>query len=83
MAWNISDLDKSKTESCIQNEEIRLDNCREALSRLKNDYEKKHFKYMAELFDMENKITELENVIESGERFVESCKEHLKNFGTD
>lgn len=80
MAWNIGDLDKSKTESCIQNEEIRLDNCRETLSRLKNEYEKKHFKYMAELFDMENKITELENVIESGERFVESCKEHLKSF---
>lgn len=80
MAWSISDLDKSKTEACIQNERIRLDNCNETLTKLKEEYDRKRFRYMAELSDLENKITGLENVIKNGERFIENCEEHLKSF---
>lgn len=82
MAWNISDLDKNKTESCIQNENIRLDNCREVLCKLKKEYESKRYKYMTKLSDIEDKITTLEASISSGEKFVSDCEKHLKELET-
>ena len=77
---NISELDKNKTEQCITNETIRLDNCRVKLDKLKNEYEHKKYMYMTELSNMEDEITILEGSISSGEKFLENCKNHLKTF---
>ena len=78
--WSISDLDKSKTEQSITNETIRLENCRQSLNELKNEYERKKYEYMIELSNIENDINTLETSITSGEKFIEDCKNHLKNF---
>lgn len=80
MGWSISELDKNKTEQSIANESARLDGCREQLERLKNEYEHKRYMFMCELSNIEDKITTLETSIASGEKFVEDCKEHLKDF---
>lgn len=80
MSWNISELDKNKTEQCIGNETIRLDNCRASLDKLKNEYEHKKYAYMVELSNIEDKITTLERSISSGEKFLEDCKNYLKTF---
>lgn len=79
MSWNISDLDKSKTEQSISNEENRLVNCRELLEKLNKEYEAKRYEYRTNLANLEDKITELETSISSGEKFIEDCKEHLNN----
>lgn len=79
MSWNISDLDKSKIEQSISNEENRLVNCRELLEKLNKEYEAKRYEYSTNLANLEDKITELETSISSGEKFIEDCKEHLNN----
>ena len=78
--WSINDLDKSKTEQSITNETIRLENCRQSLNELKNEYEHKKYEYMIELSNIENDINTLETSIASGEKFIEDCKNHLKDF---
>lgn len=80
MGWSISELDKNKTEQSILNEEARLDSCREVLDKLKKEYEHKKYMFMVELSNIEDKITTLETSIASGEKFVEDCKNHLKDF---
>ncbi len=77
---NISELDKNKTEQCVVNETIRLDNCRVTLDKLKNEYNHKKYMYMIELSNMEDKITTLEDSIASGEKFLNDCNNHLKTF---
>ena len=78
--WSISDLDKSKTEQSITNETIRLENCRQSLNELKNEYARKKYEYMIELSNIEDDITTLETSIASGEKFIKDCKNHLKDF---
>lgn len=80
MSYNISELDKNKTEQCIANETIRLDNCKVTLDRLKNEWCDKQYEYMTKLGDMKRKIYELEDSITDGEKFIEECKNHLKTF---
>lgn len=81
MGWSISELDKNKTEQSIANEQIRLDNCRIALDKLKAEYEQKRYHFIhVILAEMEDKILTLENSISSGEKFLNDCKEHLKDF---
>lgn len=80
MSWNIKELDKSKTEQSITNETIRLEHCQEAVEKLlmeadqlRTVYEKKH----NALYE---RIDTIMKSIESGEQFIENCKEHLKDF---
>ena len=77
---NISELDKNKTEQCIVNETIRLNNCKAILDKLKNEYKHKEYMYMVELSNIEDKITKLEGSIASGEKFLNDCNNHLKRF---
>ena len=79
--WAIEDLDKNKTEQSIVNESIRLDNCKKTLKKLRKEYEEKRYFFIhCVLSDIEDKISTLENSIESGEKYINKCKEHLKDF---
>lgn len=81
MVWLVSELDKNKTEQSIANEEARLDICREILDNLKKEYEQRRCEYMTKLSVFEDKIATLEASIDSGEKFIEDCNEHLnKDF---
>jgi len=80
MSWNINELDKNKVEQCIVNETIRIESCKESLNKLKNEYEQKRHKYMTALSNIEDKITNLETSISSGENFLEQCKNRLKSL---
>ena len=75
--WNIEDLDKSKTEQSIVNEQNRLDHCHKTLDKLKSEYEQKKYEYMCKLANLEDKITTLEGSISGGEEFIRKCNEHL------
>ena len=77
--WSISELDKSKTEQSIINEESRLNYCKSVLEKTKKEYDQKRYEYMCKLANLEDKITMLETSISSGEKFIEECKEHLNN----
>lgn len=77
--WNIEDLDKSKTEQSIINEQNRLNNCRKSLDKLKSEYEQKRYENMCKLANLEDKITTLEGSISGGEEFIRKCNEHLRN----
>ena len=81
MSWNVSDLDKNKTEQSIINEEARLDYCRKKLDKLQKEYEQKRYYYIhVILAEMEDKISDLESSISCGEKFINECKEHLNSF---
>ena len=80
MSWSIKELDKDKTEQSIINETARLNGCREVLNKLKKEYEHKKYMFMIELSNIEDKITALETSITSGEKFINDCQEHLKDF---
>lgn len=80
MSWNISESDKSKMELSIANETARLDFCREALNKLKKEYEIKKNEYTIKLVDLKDKIHNIEKSIASGEKFISECNEHLKTF---
>ena len=80
MSWNVKELDKSKTEQSITNETIRLEHCHEVVEKLimeadqlRTAYEKKHSALC-------ERIDTIKKSIESGEQFIEDCKEHLKDF---
>ena len=79
MSWNISDLDKSKTEQSISNEEIRLVNCQELLEKLNKEYKHMCVHHENEELKLAEKIGKIKKSIESGEKFIEDCKEHLNN----
>jgi len=80
MSWNISELDKNKTEQCISNESVRLDTCRETLDKLNKEYNHMCVKHENEELKLAEKIGKIKNSIESGEKFLEDCKNHLKTF---
>ena len=80
MGWSVSELDKNKTEQAISNEEIRLDHCRVERERLFNElcYIQRENKIKEER--MVQQIDKIDASIESGEQFLNECKEHLKDF---
>lgn len=80
MGWNINDLDKSKTEQSIVNEEARLDMCKEELIRLSNAFERYKEETDNKLSKYYKEIANIEKSIESGEQFIAQCIDHLNNF---
>ena len=80
MSWSISELDKNKTEQSIENETARLDTCKEILDKLNREYNHMCIKHEIEELKLAEKIGKLKKSIESGEKFVEDCKNHLKDF---
>jgi len=80
MSWSVKELDKNKTEQAISNEEIRLNQCRVKLQRLSDEYEKMKIHHLILQGSLEDQITGIRLSIESGENFVNDCKEHLKDF---
>ena len=80
MSWLISDLDKAKTEQSIGNETIRIDTCREVLEKLNKEYNHMCVKHENEELKLAEKIGKIKKSIESGEKFVKDCQEHLKDF---
>ena len=78
--WSIKELDKNKTEQAISNEEIRLDQCRVKLQRLSDEYEKMKIRHLTLQGSLEDQITSIRLSIESGEKFIEECQAHLKDF---
>lgn len=78
--WNINDLDKSKTEQSISNEQARLDMCREKLDKLIKERDR-YTKEVSDKLDLMNEnISKIQRSIESGEKFVQECKDHLNDF---
>ena len=78
--WSINELDKSKTEQSISNEQIRLDICREKLDKLIKERDR-YIKEVSYKLDLINEnITKIMHSIESGEQFVQECKDHLNDF---
>lgn len=75
--WNIKDLDKSKTEQSIANENIRLDNCRITLDKLEREYKHMCIKHENEELKLAEKIGNIKKSIDSGEKFIRECNEHL------
>lgn len=80
MSWNISELDKNKTEQCISNETIRLSNCKVIFEKLNRDYKHMCVKHENEELKLAVQIGNIKRSIESGEKFLEDCKNHLKTF---
>lgn len=80
MGWNINDLDKSKTEQSIANEEARLDMCKEELTRLANALERYKEETDNKLSKYYKEIANIEKSIESGEQFIAQCTEHLNDL---
>jgi hypothetical protein len=78
--WNINDLDKSKTEQSISNEEVRIDMCREKLDKLIKERDRYKTETDLKLWEYYDKIEKLTRSIESGEQFVQGCKDHLNDF---
>lgn len=78
--WNISELDKNKTEQSIINEEARLNTCREILDKLNQEYKFICIKHENEELKLAKKIGNIKKSIESGEKFINECKEHLNSF---
>ena len=78
--WSIKELDKSKTEQSISNELVRLDICREKLDKLINELEIYKEKTNNKLSEYYDKIEKLTKSIDSGEQFVQECKDHLNDF---
>lgn len=80
MSWSVAELDKNKTEQSIANETARLDACREVLEKLNKEYNHMCVKHENEELKLAEKIGKIKKSIESGEKFVKDCKEHLKTF---
>ena len=80
MSWNVSELDKNKTEQCISNETVRLDNCKVILEKLERDYKHMCVKHENEELKLAERIGKIKRSIESGEKFLEDCKNHLKHL---
>ena len=80
MGWSISELDKNKTEQSIANETARLDACRNVLEKLNKKYNHMCVKHENEELKLAEYIEKIKKSIESGEKFVKDCQEHLKDF---
>ena len=80
MSCNISELDKNKIEQCISNESIRIDNYKVTLEKLKKDYNYICIKHKNEELKLIEQIKKIEMLIESGEKFLENCKNNLSVF---
>ena len=78
--WSINELDKSKTEQSIANEQIRLDICREKLDKLIKERDRYKAETDLKLWEYYDKIEKLTKSIDSGEQFVRECKDHLNDF---
>ena len=78
--WSINELDKSKTEQSISNEQARLDMCREKLDKLIKERDRYKAETDIKLWEYYDKIEKLTRSIESGEKFVNECNEHLNDF---
>jgi len=84
MSWSIKELDKSKTEQSIANEQIRLDICRENLDKLTQELERYKEETNNKLSNYYERIAKLQRSIDAGEEFVRECKNHLaKDFNDD
>ena len=80
MSWNIYDLDKSKTEQSILNEETRLNHCKVEREHLFNEFTRIKLMNTKKENEMLDQIEKIDTSIKSGEKFVKECKEHLKDF---
>ena len=83
MSWNIKELDKSKTEQSITNEEIRLKQIKESYTKLDNEYEAYREESNKKLNDMKEQLRSLENSYKQGLKFIKQCNEHLKEDFND
>ena len=83
MSCNISELDKNKIEQCIYNESIRIDNFKVTLEKLKKDYNHIWIKHKNEELKLIDQIKKIETLIESEEKFLEDCKNHLSVFDNE
>lgn len=80
MSWSISELDKNKTEQSIVNETARLNTCQEVLVKLNKEYNHMCVKHENEELKLAEKIGQIKKSIESGEKFIKDCQEHLNDF---
>lgn len=80
MSCNISEFDKNKIEQCISNESIRIDNYKVTLEKLKKDYNHICIKHKNEELKLIEQIKKIDMLIESGEKFLENCKNNLSVF---
>jgi hypothetical protein len=80
MSWSVSELDKNKTEQAISNEEARLDICRVERERLFNELCRIQRENKIKEEKMIQQINKIDVSIESGEQFLNECKEHLNDF---
>ena len=78
--WNINDLDKSKTEQSIANEQARLIQCKLKWNQLEKEANRYYEESENKRDEYHKKLNSLLKSIESGENFVNKCKEHLKDF---
>jgi len=80
MSWSVKELDKSKTEQAISNEEARLDNCRVEREKLFTEFTRFKLMNTRKENEMLDQIEAFDRSIKSGEQFLNECKEHLKDF---
>lgn len=78
--WSIKELDKSKTEQSIANEQIRLDICREKLDKLTQELERYKEETNNKLSKYYERIAKIQRSIDASEEFVRECKDHLNDF---
>ena len=78
--WSINELDKSKTEQSITNETIRLEHYHQEVEKLIRECDILRADYERKYYPLCEKIDNIKKSIESGEKFVENCKKHLKEF---
>ena len=83
MSLDISELDKNKIEQCISNESIHIDNWKVTLEKLKKDYNHICIKHKNEELKLIEQIKKIEMIIESEEKFLEDCKNHLNVFDNE
>ena len=81
--WNIKELDKSKTEQSIVNEEARLKQIKESYTKLDNEYEAYREESNKKLNDMKEQLRSLENSYRQGLEFIKQCNEHLREDFND
>jgi len=81
--WSIKELDKSKTEQSIVNEEARLEKIKESYAKLDNEYEAYREESNKKLNDMKERLRSLENSYRHGSEFIRQCNIHLREDFND
>jgi len=81
--WSIKELDKSKTEQSIVNEEARLKQIKESYAKLDNEYEAYREESNKKLNDMKERLRSLENSYRQGSEFIRQCNIHLREDFND